>query len=91
MIQYLIIAVIVLWALLYSAWSLMPAGARRTFAQRTAGWARHFGLREKHAQGLQARLAKPAECGACSSCPGCGKPTAAPSRAIPVGKDPRAH
>jgi len=79
MIQYLIIFLIVLWALLYSAWSLMPAPARRTLAQRAGGWARRIGLGEKQAQGLQTRLAQTADCGACSSCKGCGTAAPAPS------------
>jgi len=91
MIQYLIIAAIVLWALLYSAWSLMPTGARRALAERTAGWARRFGLGEKQAQGLQARLAQPGNCGACSTCPGCGKPATPAARVIPAEHGPRTH
>jgi hypothetical protein len=91
MIQYLVIAAIVLWALLYSAWSLMPAGARRALAQRAAGWARHFGLGEKHAQGLQTRLAQSGSCSACSTCSGCGKPPTPAARVIPVDNDLTSH
>jgi hypothetical protein len=90
-IQYLVIAAIVLWALLYSAWSLMPARARRAMAMRAAGWARHFGLGEEQAQDLQARLAQPRECGACSTCSGCGKPAAPAERVFPVEHGHRSH
>jgi hypothetical protein len=91
MIQNLIIAAIVLWALLYSAWSLTPSGARRAFAARAAGWARRLGLGESQAQGLQATLAKAGNCGACSTCSGCGKPATPSARAIPVEKTPQSH
>ena len=91
MTQYLIIAAIVLWALLYSAWSLTPAGLRRAFAARAAGWARRFGLGERQAQGLQDRLAQPGGCSECSSCPGCAKPAAPGARVIPVEPGPRPH
>lgn len=73
MIQYLIIAVIVLWALLYSAWSLMPAGTRRALARAAVGWARCAGLGDRQAQELQDKLAQPVACGACSTCSGCSK------------------
>jgi len=88
MIQHLIIAAIVLWALLYSAWSLMPAGARRVVAQRAAVWATHLGLGEKLAQALQARLAQPGNCGACSDCAGCGKSASPATRVISVEQRP---
>jgi hypothetical protein len=74
MIQYLIVAAIVVWALLYSAWSLMPAIGRRALADRAAGWASNCGLGKKQVQGLKARLAQPGGCGACSTCAGCSKP-----------------
>jgi hypothetical protein len=85
--QYLIIAAIVVWALLYSAWSLMPAGGRRALAERAAGWARHWGLGEKQVQGLQARLAQPGSCSGCSTCSGCGKPTPPAPRVSPREND----
>jgi len=91
MTQYLIIAAIVVWALLYSAWSLMPAGARRTLAERAARWARHWGLGERNVQRLQARLAQPGNCGACSTCSGCGKPATPAPRVITVENDASAH
>lgn len=89
MIQYLIIAAIVLWAVLYSVWNLMPAGARRALAQRAGAWARHAGVGEKQAQELQDRLAQPASCSACSTCSGCSKPSASAARSD--NGEPRPH
>ena len=77
MTQYLIIAAIVLWAVLYSAWALMPAALRQAVATHVAGWARRCGLGDRGAEKLRAELARPSACGACSSCPGCAKPAAA--------------
>lgn len=76
MIDTLIIAAIVLWAVLYSARSLMPGGARRALAERAAGWARSLGLGERQVQGLQATLEKSGDCSSCSACAGCRKPAA---------------
>ncbi|MDP3856366.1 MAG: hypothetical protein Q8Q73_01245 [Stagnimonas sp.] len=84
MTQYLIMAAIVLWAVLYSAWAFMPSAARRAAAARISGWARRLGLGEQEARGLQASLAKPSSCGACSSCAGCSKPGVPGSRAMDV-------
>jgi hypothetical protein len=91
MIQYLIIAAIVVWALLYSAWSLMPAGGRRALADRAAGWASYCGLGEKQVQALNDRLAQQGSCGACSTCAGCGKPAPPAPRVNPGDKDAGAN
>jgi hypothetical protein len=89
MIQYLIIAAIVVWALLYSTWILMPAGGRRALAGRVAGWASYCGLGEKQVLGLKARLAQRGGCGAWSTCAGCSKP--ATSRVTPGENDAGAN
>jgi len=91
MTQYLIMAAIVLWAVLYSAWAFVPSASRRVAAARVSGWARRFGLGERGAQGLRARLAQPSSCGACSSCSGCGNTEAADARAVRVARDARPH
>lgn len=76
MTQYLVIAVIVFWAVIYSAWSLMPAGMRRAAAARVAAWAGRAGLGRERASTLQATLARGGGCSACASCKGCAKPGA---------------
>jgi len=74
MTQYLIIGVIVSWALLYATWVLVPAAARRAAAARLAAWARRCGLGESATENLQAKLAQSSACGECSRCAGCAKP-----------------
>jgi hypothetical protein len=81
--QYLIIGAAVLWALLYSAWALMPGAWRRYCAARVAGWARRLGAGEQRADVLQARLVRPTGCSECSSCAGCGRG----ARATPPAED----
>jgi len=91
MTQYLIMGAIVLWAVLYSAWALMPAASRRAAAARVSGWASRFGLGKRAAQGLQARLAQAGGCGSCSGCSGCGKPGAEGGREIHVVRNASPH
>jgi len=73
MTQYLVIAAIVFWAVLYSAWSLMPAASRKAAATRLAAWAGRAGLGSERARTLQATLARSGGCSACASCKGCAK------------------
>lgn len=78
MTQYLVIAAIVLWAVLYSAWSLVPAAWRQAAAARLAAWAGRAGLGRERTRSLQATLARGGGCSACASCKGCAKPDAEP-------------
>ena len=68
--QTLIVSLLVAWASVYAAWTLMPAPLRRGLLR--------FG--QRHCPGLARRMA-PAEggCGGCSGCgPVVGKKTAQP-------------
>jgi hypothetical protein len=71
MLQYLIVALIVGVALLYSAWALLPAGLRGLAAARLAGWAARSGMGEKKAQRLLSTLATTGSCSECAQCKGC--------------------
>ncbi len=76
MLQYLIVALVVGAALVYSVWVLLPAGLRGLAAARLAGWATRSGMGEKKAQRLQSTLASAGSCSECAQCKGCatGKP-----------------
>lgn len=65
MVQQLIVGVIVMGCGVYAAWTLMPAGARRSLAAH----ALKLSLPEFARKPLQ-RAMKPA--GACGGCDGCG-------------------
>lgn len=71
MAQTLIVALIVATAALYSVWSLMPAGLRRTAASRLARKLSELGAGAQTAQRVEARLASTGGCSDCSSCKGC--------------------
>ena len=74
MAQYLIVGLIVLAAMLYSVWKLMPAAVRGAAAARLASLARRCGLGDEKSQRLRARLATASGCGQCASCKGCASP-----------------
>jgi hypothetical protein len=71
--QYLIVALIVAAAVLYSAWTLMPASWRRAGAARVADRATRSGLHARAARELQSRLERAGSCSECASCKGCAK------------------
>jgi hypothetical protein len=71
MTQYVVIGAAVLWALLYSGWSLMPAGWRRSLARRLGGWAARSRLGRERARSLESTLLRTGGCSACDSCKGC--------------------
>lgn len=71
MTELLIAAFIVVAALAYSAWVLMPASWRRAGAARLARRAARSGLAQEHARAIQARLERAGGCSECASCKGC--------------------
>jgi hypothetical protein len=71
MIQSLIAGVMVIAALLYSAWVFMPAAWRRAGAARLARQAGRSGMQAQAARQLQSRLERASACGECASCKGC--------------------
>jgi hypothetical protein len=73
MTQYLIVGLIVAAAMLYSAWTFMPATWRRAGAARLAARATRSGLMAQAATTLQHRLERAGGCSDCSSCKGCAK------------------
>jgi hypothetical protein len=73
MTQYFIVGLIVAAALLYSAWTMMPAAWRRAGAARVAARATRSGLAAQTARELQLRLERAGGCSDCSSCKGCAK------------------
>jgi hypothetical protein len=84
MLQHLIVAMIVMAAALYSGWSLMPAGARRSAAARLAARAARWGLGDARAHELERSLAAGGGCSDCSSCKACdtgGRASTAPGAA----------
>ena len=80
MIQSVIVALIVLAAVVYSAWLLMPASWRRAGAARLADRAARSGLAASRARELQSRLERASGCGECSSCKGCAGAAGTPQR-----------
>jgi len=85
MLQHLIVGLIVASAALYSAWSLMPAGLRRSAAARLARGLRRWGVADaQRAAKLESALGAASGCSECSSCKGCATPTraGAPSTAV---------
>jgi hypothetical protein len=75
MLQHLIVGLIVASAALYSLWSLMPAGLRRSAAARLAQGLRRAGMADdRRAAELESALAAGSGCSECSSCKGCATP-----------------
>jgi hypothetical protein len=69
MIQQLLVALIVLTALAFSAWKLMPARRRLRLLLALDGWsARHPSLAQWREHSLRPRIARAAG----SGCDGCG-------------------
>ncbi len=79
MTQYLIVALAVIAAALYSAWIVMPGAWRRAAAARLAQQANRSGLNREAAHALQRRLESASACGDCASCKGCAVKPAAPA------------
>ncbi len=78
MTQQLIVGLIVAIAALYAVWRWMPAGWRRSAAQKVAAGSHRAGLVDQaRADELAASLAKSSGCGSCDSCGACGKAEAA--------------
>lgn len=75
MTQYLIIGLLVLWAVLYSALSLMPSAWRRALAARLATWADRAGVGTNRAQALESSLRTTGSCTECAACNGCARTT----------------
>lgn len=74
MTQQLIVGLIVAIAALYAVWRWMPAGWRRSAAQKVAAGSHRAGLVDQaRADELAASLAKSSGCGSCDSCGACGK------------------
>ena len=73
MLQYLIVALAVGAALLYSVWALLPAAVRVPAAAGLARWAAHLGMTERKAQRLQSTLASAGTCSECAQCKGCAR------------------
>lgn len=73
MVQYLVVGMIVAAAVLYSAWTLMPAAWRRAGAAKLAARAARSGLAPQAARELQVRLERAGTCSECASCKGCAK------------------
>jgi hypothetical protein len=86
MTQYLIIGAIVVWAVLYSMWSLMPAAWRRGAAARIASRAA-AGLGTERARALEATLSRSGTCSDCAECKGCVRPPASSAQA-PFSRHP---
>jgi hypothetical protein len=78
MTQTLIVAVLVAWASLYAAWTLMPAPLKRSLLR----------LGQRHFPALVRRVA-PAE-GGCGGCSGCG-PAPVKKAAEPEAKVVQLH
>jgi hypothetical protein len=75
MLQHLIVGLIVASAALYSLWSLMPAGLRRSAAARLAQGLRRTGMADdRRAAELESALSAGSGCSECSSCKGCATP-----------------
>jgi hypothetical protein len=72
--QALIVSLLVAWASVYAAWTLMPAPLKRGLLR----------LGQRHCPGLARRMA-PAE-GGCGGCSGCGPAAkkASPAEAKPI-------
>ncbi|RYF79033.1 MAG: hypothetical protein EOO29_18415 [Comamonadaceae bacterium] len=82
MVQQLIVGLIVAIAALYAVWRWMPAGWRRSAAQKVAAGSQRAGLVDQaRADELAASLAKSSGCGSCDSCGACGKADAPASDA----------
>ena len=82
MTQQLIVGLIVAMAALYAVWRWMPAGWRRSAAQKVAAGSHRAGLVDQaRADELAASLAKSSGCGSCDSCGACGKADAPASDA----------
>ena len=74
MTQNIVVALIVAFAALYATWRWMPAGWRRSAAQKLASGTQRAGLVDQaRADQLAASLAKSSGCGACDTCGACGK------------------
>lgn len=74
MTQNIVVALIVAFAAFYATWRWMPAGWRRSAAQKLASITRRAGLVDQaRADQLAASLAKSSGCGACDTCGACGK------------------
>lgn len=73
MTQYLIVGMIVAAAVLYSVWTLMPAGWRRAGAARVAQRAANSGMDAHKAAAIQLRLEGAGGCSDCASCKACAK------------------
>ncbi|MET3442611.1 hypothetical protein ABIC94_003398 [Variovorax paradoxus] len=73
MAQQLIVGLIVAAAAFYAVWRWMPAGWRRSAAQKLAAGTHRAGLvDQERANQLAASLAKTSGCGSCDSCGSCG-------------------
>jgi hypothetical protein len=71
--QQLIVGLIVATAAIYAVWRWMPAGWRRSAAQKVAAGSHRAGLvNQARAVELAASLAKSSGCGSCDSCGACG-------------------
>ncbi|RYF35479.1 MAG: hypothetical protein EOO26_00615 [Comamonadaceae bacterium] len=82
MTQQLIVGLIVAMAALYAVWRWMPAGWRRSAAQKVAAGSHRAGLVDQaRADELAASLARSSGCGSCDSCGACGKADAPASDA----------
>jgi hypothetical protein len=78
MTQQLIVGLIVAAAAFYAVWRWMPAGWRRSAAQKLAAGTHRAGLvDQERAEQLAASLAKTSGCGSCDSCGSCGPKTPA--------------
>ena len=73
MLQQWIVGLIVFIAFACAVWRWMPAGWRRSAAQKVAAGSHRAGLVDQaRADELAASLAKSSGCGSCDSCGACG-------------------
>ncbi|WP_431107333.1 DUF6587 family protein [Variovorax paradoxus] len=89
MAQQLIVGLIVAAAALYAVWRWMPAGWRRSAAQKLAAGSHRAGLvDQERADQLAASLAKTSGCGSCDSCGSCGPKATDRKHAEEAGRGP---
>ena len=90
MLQNIIVGLVVVAAVLYTLWLLMPVAPRRAAAARLASLARRCGLGEQESLRLQATLATHSSCGECASCKSCASPAIGKATvAMPQPRDDR--
>ena len=89
MAQQLIVGLIVAAAAFYAVWRWMPAGWRRSAAQKVAAGTHRAGLvDQQRAEQLAASHANTSGCGSCDSCGSCGPKATDKKHAEEAGRGP---